>query len=70
MGQFSVTIYRATGAVLSHNQQVGKAAQFAPAFLGALAELEHHVQHTVTAQAALGAFGSVPDRSKVAFDWV
>ena len=29
--------------------EVGEAAQLAPAFLSALAELEHHVQHAVTA---------------------
>ena len=49
---------------------MGEPAQFAPAFLGALPELEHHVQHAVPAETALGSFGSVPDRSKGTLDWV
>jgi len=50
--------------------EVGEAAQFAPAFLGALAEFEHHVEHAVAAEAALGSFGAMADRGKGAFDWV
>jgi len=49
---------------------MSEAAQFAPAFFGALTEFEHHVQHTVPAQAALGALGSVADGGESAFDWV
>ena len=49
---------------------MGKAAQLTPAFLGALAEFEHHMQHAVPAKAALGALGSMPDRSEGAFNGV
>ena len=49
---------------------MGKAAQLTPAFLGALAELEHHVEHAVPAEASLGALGPVPDRGEGAFDGV
>ena len=49
---------------------MGEAAQLAPARLCALRELEHHVQHTETGQAAFGAFGAVTDGREGALDWI
>ena len=63
---------------------MGEAAQFAPAFLGALAQFEHplpgsrfvkqsderDVEHAVAAEAAFGALGPVPDRGEGALDWI
>ena len=41
---------------------MSEATQFAPVFLGALTEFEHHVQHAVAAKAALGSFGAMMNR--------
>ena len=41
--------------------EVGVATQFAPASLGALAELEPYFKHAITTEAALCALGPVPD---------
>lgn len=50
--------------------EVGEAAEPTPAFLSAAGELEHHVQHAVTAQAPLGPFGAVADRGEGTLDWI
>jgi len=48
--------------------EMGKTAQLVPALFRALPELEHHMQHAVSAETALGVFGPVPDCGERAFD--
>ena len=53
------------------NNDVGEmdeAAQLSPTLFGILPQLEHHVKHTVSAQAALGSLGTMTDRREGAFD--
>jgi len=50
--------------------EMSEAAQFSPALLSAVPELEHHLQDAVTAETSLGALGSVADRGKGTLDWV
>ena len=40
---------------------MSEAAQFVPIFLGAFAELEHHMQHAVAAGATFGTLCPVAD---------
>lgn len=49
---------------------MSEAAQLAPALLSALAELEHHVEHPVPAQASFGAFCAMADGGECALDGI
>ena len=50
--------------------EVSEAAQLAPVFLGTLTQFEHHVQHSVAAEASLCALGPMADRGEGTLDWV
>ena len=49
---------------------MSEATLFLPAFLGTLPEFEHHLEHSVPAEAALGAFRAMPDGGECALDWI
>ena len=50
--------------------EVGEAAQPAPAFLGTLSKLEHHVQHAIAAETAFRALCPVTDGGEGTLDRV